>query len=123
MSTKSTSARPIKKFLFFFKKNRRDFIGAKHTPGCAFLFFLQEKTLTQCNAWEWWPQIKGVCLTLQPRKNYELLIKSTGLFSLCFPRFPCVFLVNIYFVWVKVSVVFFCYCLFDSFSLCLFVRF
>ena len=28
-----------KKF-YFFLKNRRDFIGAKHTPGCAFLFFL-----------------------------------------------------------------------------------
>ena len=30
---------------FIFKKNCQDFIGAKHTPGCAFLFFLQEKTL------------------------------------------------------------------------------
>ena len=32
-------------FNFYFKKNRQDLIGAKHTPGCAFLFFLQEKTL------------------------------------------------------------------------------
>ena len=47
MSTVSTSARPIRTPRFFFYKNRHDLIGAKRTPGCAFLCFLQEKTVTR----------------------------------------------------------------------------
>ena len=39
---------PMSYVYFFLKTNRQDLIGAKRTPGCVFLFFLQEKTLTQC---------------------------------------------------------------------------
>ena len=38
----STSANELR-VIFFKKKKRRDFIGAKHTPGCVFPVFLKRK--------------------------------------------------------------------------------
>ena len=107
----------------FFLKNRHDFIGSKHTPGCAFLFFLQENDVATCYAWERWPQRKGVCLALWSRKNYALFVNSTGLLLLLCLFFFCAFCCFTCFVWYKSSVVFFACCCLWQFWLCLFVRF
>ena len=54
--------------IFFLKKNRQDLIGAKHTPGCVFLFFLQEKTLTQCMLGRDGRNAKAFALRCDPAK-------------------------------------------------------
>ena len=93
---------------FFLKKNRRDLIGAKHTPGCAFLFFLQEKTVTHCNACALWPQHKRVYVVLQRCKNCAGCKYRSGLLFLCAPLFPCCFFFSIYFFFsTKMMLLFF----------------
>ena len=74
------------------------------------------------HAWSRWPQRKGVCHTLQSRKNYALFPENTGFLLLLFLFFFCAFWRSACFASCKRSVAFFCCCCLRQFWLCLFVR-
>ena len=90
-STKSTSARPIKKKDFVLK-NRRDFIGDKHTPGCVFLFFLLTERWHSAVFVAGRHNSKSSTLRFRPAKiiqwlKFEQICCSRALlfFPVCFP--------------------------------------
>ena len=87
-----------------------------------FSVFSPRENVATCYDWERWPQRKGVCLALRPRKNYALFVNSTGfLLPLCL-FFFCAFCCSTCFVSCKSSVAFFVCCYSLPFWLCLFVR-
>ena len=75
-----------------------------------------------CNAWWRWPQSKGVCLALWPRKNYALLIKSPGLVFFCtFTVFPVFLRPPLILFRAKVVIFFYC-CYFCCYFCCVCLR-
>ena len=88
-----------------------------------FSCFPEEKTLAPVRSWSRWPEHKGVCLAFRLCKNYVEPKNRSGLLFPCFPSFPRVFCVSIYFFTGESSAVFFCCCYFCLFMLCFFVLF
>ena len=97
-------------------------IGAKHTPGCAFLFFLQEKTVTQCMLGRDGHNAKVYTLCCGYTKNCAGCKNRSGLLFLFVPFFPSVFCCCGCFASCKTSVAFFVWCCFLAFWLCSFAR-
>ena len=115
-------SRPIKNLQFCFKNNRQDLIGAKHTPGCVFLFLLQEKTLQRVmlgrddhNA-KVYTLCCGCAKIVQCRKPEQVCC------CCYFFSFPVSFTVVIVLFHTKLVLLFFACCCFLTFWMLLFVR-
>ena len=118
MSTLSTSTLTNQIIQILFLKK----LWLERTPGCAFLCFLQEKTVHTVQCCVWWPGSKGVCLAFRPHKNCVVLKNRPSLLFPSCPLFLCVFCCFACFAKCKSSVTFFACCFLLTFGLCLFVR-
>ena len=111
---------PMSYVYFFFKTNRQDLIGAKRTPGWAFLCFLQEKTLTQCMLGRDGRNTKAFALCC----GHAKITRRQKIVQVCCSRafllFPVFFASVFIFLRTKVVLVFFAVVIFGYFcSVCL----